>query len=98
MQSSKVLSVRMPKVELEELTERAKASGLPVGTYARSILHRERVDSAAAIAMLHTLAQAQHAEMEARIGQVSGQVEAMNERFEKLLERLKQIIEARGTK
>jgi outer membrane murein-binding lipoprotein Lpp len=98
MQSSKVLSVRMPKVEIDELTQRARDAGLPIGTYARSVLHRERVDSAAAIAILHRLAQAQHEEVEAKIGKVQGQVETLNARFEKLLNLLKQMMETQGAK
>jgi len=100
MKRSKVLGVRMPIVEIEELQRRAADAGLPVGTYARSIMHRERVDSAAAIAILHALVQAQHAEVVGQVERVRSENEATRDalsqlvgRFDKLLAKLNELVQ-----
>ena len=101
MKSSKVLSVRIPKVELSEIEQRAAEAGLPLGTYARTLLHRERVDSAAAIAILSKLVEAQHAEMLSVIAEQRQRIDGLKDqqaahaaRTEQLIEKFKELAAA----
>ena len=83
----------MPVGEAQQIEQRAKSSGLSVNSYARSLLNRERVDSAVAIALLHKLLEAQHTESLAIMDEQKRQIAELSERFDKLKSVLQQMIE-----
>jgi vacuolar-type H+-ATPase subunit D/Vma8 len=93
MKSSKVLSVRVPRVELSEIEQRADEAGLPLGTYVRTLLHRERVDSAVALAILHKLVEAQGAEMLSVIAEQKKHIDALKDQQTAHAARTEQLIE-----
>jgi predicted DNA binding CopG/RHH family protein len=93
MKSSKVLSVRIPKGELSEIEQRAAEAGLPLGTYVRTLLHRERVDSAAAIAILSKQVEAQHAEVLGVIAEQQQRIDDLKDQQSKHAARTEQLIE-----